>query len=265
MTNQIALIGAPLDCNSSFLRGCAGGPAAMRAALASPSANSFAENGIDIAPHVVDVGDLALSNAPADKDTICDAVARQVAMGRRVVTMGGDHSITWPVVRAFATSRSALTVLHFDAHPDLYDDFEGNPWSHASPFARIMEEELAARLIQIGIRTMTAHQQAQARRFAVEVLEARRFSAAPVAIPAGPIYISFDLDVFDPAFAPGVSHHEPGGLSIRDVLSVVQRVPGPIVGADVVELNPSRDVNGVTAMVAAKLVREVVGRMLETT
>ena len=78
-------------------------------------------------------------------------------------------------------------------------------------------------------------------------------------IPEAPLYISIDLDALDPAFAPGVSHHEPGGLSVRDILAVLHRVPGPIVGADVVEYNPTRDINGMTATVAAKLVKELCG------
>jgi len=78
------------------------------------------------------------------------------------------------------------------------------------------------------------------------------------------VYLSIDLDGIDPGFAPGVSHPEPGGLTVRDVLSVVQQVDGPIVGADIVELNPNRDVNGLTAIVAAKLVKEVAARMIET-
>jgi arginase family enzyme len=78
-----------------------------------------------------------------------------------------------------------------------------------------------------------------------------------VPIPEAPLYISIDLDALDPAFAPGVSHHEPGGLSTRELLSVLHRIEGPIVGADIVELNPSRDINGVTATLAAKLVKEL--------
>jgi arginase len=150
-----------------------------------------------------------------------------------------------------------VNILHFDAHPDLYDDFEGNPHSHASPFARIMERGLARRLVQVGIRTLNHHCRAQAERFGVEVIEMRRFAPERVPIPDGPLWISVDMDGFDPAFAPGVSHHEPGGLSVRDVLAVLERVKRPIAGADIVELNPSRDVNGVTAVLAAKLVREL--------
>jgi len=84
----------------------------------------------------------------------------------------------------------------------------------------------------------------------------RAFDAASVPIPQGPLYISIDLDALDPAFAPGVSHYEPGGLSVRDILSVLHRIDAPIVGADVVEYNPTRDINGMTAVVAAKLVKE---------
>ena len=83
------------------------------------------------------------------------------------------------------------------------------------------------------------------------------FAPAAVPIPGAPLYISIDLDALDPAFAPGVSHHEPGGLSVRDILAVLHRIPGPIVGADVVEYNPERDINGMTAVVAAKLVKEL--------
>lgn len=150
-----------------------------------------------------------------------------------------------------------MNILHFDAHPDLYDEFDGNPLSHASPFARIMEAGHARRLVQVGIRTLNRHCQEQAQRFGVEIVPMRDFAPNAVPIPEPPLYVSIDLDALDPAFAPGVSHHEPGGLSVRDILSVLHRVPGPIVGADVVEYNPARDVNGMTAVVAAKLIKEL--------
>jgi arginase family enzyme len=162
-----------------------------------------------------------------------------------------------PVIEALADRQGPVDILHFDAHPDLYDDFEGNPRSHASPFARIMERGLARRLVQVGIRTLNRHCRDQAERFGVEVVEMRCFAPEAVPQPEGPLYISLDMDGFDPAFAPGVSHHEPGGLSVRDVLAVLDRVRAPVVGADIVEYNPSRDLNGVTAVLAAKLVKEV--------
>lgn len=160
-------------------------------------------------------------------------------------------------MRALVAASGPLQILHFDAHPDLYDSFQGNPRSHASPFARIMENGLASRLVQVGIRTLNRHQREQAQRFGVEIIEMREFDPASVPVLAAPFYVSIDLDGLDPAVAPGVSHHEPGGLGVRDVLRVLHAQRAPLVGADVVELNPDRDINGVTAVVAAKLVREL--------
>jgi agmatinase len=190
------------------------------------------------------------------------AVRRVVEGGRALVALGGDHAITYPILRGLASFWSDLTVLHVDAHPDLYDEFEGSRFSHACPFARVMEGGLAARLVQVGIRTATAHQMAQAARFGVEVIDMRAWSAGVRPRLAGPVYVSIDLDGLDPAFAPGVSHREPGGLSVRDVLSLIQALPSPIVGADVVEFNPRQDPTGpagLTAAVAAKLVKELLG------
>ena len=157
-----------------------------------------------------------------------------------------------------------LTILHLDAHADLYDEFEGDRYSHACPFARIMEEKLADRLVQVGIRTMTGHLRDQAKRFGAEVIDMRAWEAGKRPVTTGAVYLSLDLDVLDPAFAPGVSHWEPGGLATRDVIGVIQSVGGTLIGADVVEYNPVRDPTGVTAMVAAKLVKEIASRMLSS-
>ena len=170
--------------------------------------------------------------------------------------------MTYPLVQAHAAVHGPLTILHLDAHSDTYDVFEGNRLSHACPFARIMEAGLARRLVQVGIRTLTPHQRAQTERFGIEVIPMAAWPAGAISLE-GPVYLSLDLDVMDPAFVPGVSHHEPGGASVRDVVRVIQQLRGRLVGADVVELNPSRDLQGVTAMVAAKCVKEIAERMLE--
>jgi arginase family enzyme len=165
--------------------------------------------------------------------------------------------VTYPVLRAIHAERGPVDILHFDAHPDLYDDYQGNKRSHASPFARIMEQGLARRLVQVGIRTLERRQRAQVERFGVEIVPMRTFSPYAVPILEGPMYVSIDLDGLDPSVAPGVSHHEPGGLTVRDILNVLHAQRAPLVGADIVELNPDRDINGMTATVAAKLVREL--------
>lgn len=256
---RIALIGAPTDHHSSFLRGPAKAPAAIRAALSSPHGNDAAENGLEagIDFELVDLGDVALDGSAADVAVIAAAVEGSARDGMMPILLGGDHMVAYPSLVGMARVHGPLNILHFDAHPDLYDDFEGDPLSHASPFARIMEQGLASSLVQVGIRTLNRHCREQAVRFGVTMIEMRDFDPATVPVPNGPLYISIDLDGLDPAFAPGVSHHEPGGLSVRDLLSVLRRVKGPLVGADVVELNPDRDRDGVTAVLAAKLVKEL--------
>ena len=259
------LIGLPYDASSSYLRGPAEAPPAIREAFRSPSANSWTELGVDLGADgaMMDAGDLALAGCEAAdaRREIENGIARLVATGARPVSLGGDHSVTYPVMRAIRPHARRLTILHLDAHPDLYDDFEGDRYSHACPFARIMEEGLADRLVQVGIRTMTGHQRAQARRFGVEVVEMRSIREDLRVALEGPLYVSIDIDALDPAFAPGVSHREPGGLSVRQLLSIVQSIDVPIVGADVVELNPRQDRTGASAMVAAKILRELVGVM----
>jgi len=125
-----------------------------------------------------------------------------------------------------------------------------------------MENNLAKHLIQVGIRTLNQHQREQAERFNVEMHEMTNWRGYSQINLNGPVYISIDLDALDPAFAPGVSHHEPGGLSVRDILDVIHHIDVPIIGADIVEYNPIRDINGMTAMVATKLYKEICGKML---
>jgi arginase family enzyme len=125
-----------------------------------------------------------------------------------------------------------------------------------------MEAKLAKRLVQIGIRTLNRHQREQAERFGVEVVEMRKLPADESLKAVGPVYITFDMDVLDPAFAPGISHREPGGMSVREAIAHLHAIEGQIVGADVVEYNPVQDIAGVTATAAAKILREILGKMI---
>ena len=261
MKVPIHLIGLPTDHNSSFERGTASAPSAIRDALWSDRGNMATECGLEIGVDIdlIDKGDLALTNSDnvADDASICAAVTETSVSGVVPLSLGGDHAISYPVVAALAAIHGPLNILHFDAHPDLYDNFEGNPRSHASPFARIMENGNAAGLVQVGIRTLNRHCREQAERFGVEILPISNFMPSLVPVMSGPLYISVDLDGIDPSEAPGVSHPEPGGLRLREVLDCIAKQTAPIVGADIVELNPTRDVGGVTAILAAKLVREI--------
>ena len=256
---MIDLIGLPSDVNSSFERGAAQAPAAIRRALWSDRGNLACEDGqeIGIDFELRDRGDLWLNEDAADDAVIADAIRAAIQSGAVPLALGGDHAMTHPVLRGVHAEHGPVTILHFDAHPDLYDDFDSNPRSHASPFARIMEAGLATRLVQVGIRTLNRHCREQAERFGVEIVPMADFTPDQVPVLEGPLYISIDLDGIDPSEAPGVSHPEPGGLTLREVLAVLQRQTAVIVGADIVELNPHFDNNDRTAIVAAKLVREL--------
>jgi len=261
----LALVGVPTDVHSSFLRGAARAPGAIREALTCDATSLWTEGALDLgAPGVLfDAGDLDLGQDGDDFDAIESGVGALMAMGARVLCMGGDHAITHPILRAVNRIYPQVSILHFDAHPDLYHDFEGDPRSHASPFARIMEEGLCSRLVQVGIRGINDHLREQIKRFGVEAIEMRDWEKVSEITMRGPTYVSFDLDVLDPAFAPGVSHWEPGGASTRQVLDVIHGLQASLIGVDVVELNPERDTQGVTAAVAARVLRELAGKMLE--
>ena len=257
------LLGIPFDGQSSYLRGTAEAPGKIREALKCDASNRWTELGADLgAPETCeDAGDLRFSEKEA-LAAIESGVGALIRQGKRPISLGGDHSITYPIAKAFAKRHQELTIFHFDAHPDLYDQFEGNRLSHACPFARIMEAGLAKRLVQIGIRTATRHQREQAQRFAVEMVEMRGLPAYGTLKADGPVYISFDIDVLDPGFAPGVSHREPGGMTVREAIAHLHAIQGDVVGADIVEYNPVQDIAGMTAAVAAKVVKEILGRMM---
>jgi len=265
VTGRPVLLGLPYDASSSFLKGASGAPNHIRAALTSPAGNGWSEVMVDVLSPpqgLEDHGDLDLPADATARERIEQAVAALARSNRRFVALGGDHSVTYPVLRGLRPSFPALTILQIDAHPDLYDEFEGDRYSHACPFARIMEDGLAQRLVQVGIRAMSGAQVPQVRRFGVDQVDMRAWSDGARPSVAGDIYLSIDLDGIDPAFAPGVSHPEPGGLTVRDVLNVIHSLNGRLVGADIVELNPARDPAGLTAGVAAKLVKELAGRFL---
>jgi arginase len=259
------LIGVPWDKSSSYKRGAADAPGPIREALRSDATNTTTELGVDIGRpgSYDDAGDLEL---PEDTEQAFAKIEKTVEgileERRRPVILGGDHSITYPVLRAFGKRFKDLTLIHFDAHPDLYDNYDDNRYSHASPFARVMEDKLTKRLIQVGIRCMTSHQKKQAAKFGVEVFGIGHERALEEVKTWCPVYVSFDMDVLDPAFAPGVSHREPGGMTVREVLDHLHSITAAIVGADIVEYNPSRDVSDLTATVAAKVLKELLGKMV---
>jgi arginase len=262
MTDRLSVLGLPTDRNSSYLRGPARAPAAIRAAMATDMGHLTAEDGADLSAELAGFRDLELEEADADHAAIEAAAAAAFAAGPALF-VGGDHYVTWPILSGLrAAGHEPPHIVHFDAHSDTYPDYGGNRSSHASPFARILEQGLCAGLTQIGVRTLNAVQRAQVDRYGIQVFGPDEAAGAFDGLPPGDVYVSFDLDGLDPAYAPGVSHHEPGGLSVRQALRLIHAVPGRVIGADVVEYNPTRDINGMTAAVAIKLLKELGARLL---
>jgi arginase len=266
MFNMIKLIGVPFDANSSFLKGSSFAPQRIRLMDREGSANAFTESGLEIRENHTyqDCGDIAFKETNPKKafTLIQNKIKNLLKDGSKVLSLGGDHSVSYPIISAFSEKYEGLNILHLDAHADLYDNFDNNPYSHASPFARLMESGKINSLTQVGIRTLNTHQREQASKFGVQIIEMKDFDFNFIKTLKSPLYISLDLDVLDPAFAPGISHHEPGGMTTRELIRIIQSISVEIVGADIVEFNPIRDVNNMTAMVAYKLLKELMAKMV---
>lgn len=257
--NKIIVQGIKYDEKSSFQKGPRLAPPLIREALHSGSMNLFAENGKSIEDaSIVDKGDFEIVDY-FDIETI---TASHLDLDAKILTLGGDHSITFPIIKAHHKKYPVLDILHIDAHSDLYHEFEGDMYSHACPFARIMENGFAMRLVQIGIRTLNTHQAEQAKKFKVEIHEMKNLDLSQIRKFENPLYISLDMDGLDPAYAPGVSHHEPGGLSSRQVIDLIQNIDTEVIGADIVEYNPKRDFQKMTAFLAAKMMKEILIKMV---
>ncbi len=263
---RLSFAGLACDSQSSYRRGSALGPRCIRRAYDADCYNSTTETGVDLTGKVADLGDLRPLRAwKATAGKFRLLAESQFSSGKRAFFAGGDHAVTIPVARALAVLGRRVHVVQFDAHPDLYDEFEGDRESHACVAARILEMPHVASLTQIGIRTLNTPQETTARRFPdrLRMMAAREIPAGIPQLahipPSGAVYVTLDLDVFDPAFAPGVSHPVPSGLSPRVVMNFLQQATWNLVGMDVVELNPRRDDNQHTAILAARLLLEAMG------
>lgn len=260
---RLVFAGLADDSQSSFRRGAARGPAAVRLAYDGDCYGSTSESGIDLAGKIFDAGDLpSLADWSATARSFRDFAAAQWRAGKIPFFAGGDHAVTVPVAEALAVLARPVHIIQLDAHPDLYPVYEGSSTSHACVAARLLEMPHVASVTQYAIRTENAVQADFARRHSgrLRQFHARSLGISldyPSHIPHGaPVYITLDLDAFDPAFAPGVSHPVPGGLSPRQVLNFLQFAPWSLVGMDVVELNPDADIAHRTALLAARCLHE---------
>jgi len=255
---KILIQGISYDEKSSYLKGTSLAPPIIRDKFWSKSSNTFSESHIDIGKYIDDAGDKTIN----EYFEIEKITSKYLAANNRIITLGGDHSITYPIIKAYSKFYNSFDILQIDAHPDLYEELDNDIYSHACPFARILDEKLIGKLFQVGVRTWTAHQLEQAHKYKVAICEMKNFSLKDIAGLRNDVYISLDIDAFDPAFAPGVSHHEPGGLTSRQGIDIIQSIKTRIIGADIVEFNPNRDVQGITATLAAKMMKEILSQMV---
>ena len=257
---KVALFGAPLDVTTSFRPGARFGPDAIRTASAVLEEWSLAlGRGLADVPFA-DLGDVDL--APGVIEPSLAALEAQagaiLAAGQLPLALGGEHLVTWPLVKAAAARHPGLHVIQLDAHADLRESYLGLRYSHASVMRLCAELLGRERIHQFGISSATADEAAYAADLhPFEVLVPLR--QVLDSLGAHPVYVTVDIDVADPAFAPGTGTPEPGGCDSRELLAAVAALRDlDVVAADVVEVAPAYDPGGITAALAAKVVRELI-------
>ena len=270
---DFVVAGVPWDCATSYRTGQRLGPDAIRQVSVTLRPYNLALD-VDIFEHCsgIDFGDLPVV-AGYIEDTyarIEAALSPLIAAGVVPVLMGGDHSITLPELRAVANTHGPVALIHFDSHTDTNDQYFGKPYYHGSPFRRAVEENilLPEKSVQIGMRgsvySRDAYEDSAELGFQVITMAAARVMrlrklAETISERVGreKVFITFDVDVVDPAFAPGTGTPEVGGFTSGEAIELVQGLKGlNLVGVDVVEVLPAYDPAGITALLAANIMYE---------
>lgn len=258
---RAVIVGAPLDATVSFRPGTRGGPAAIRA-----MSHCLEEYSLDLARDLRsvpfhDLGDILLPPGELGEGLHrIEAVAvRLFGDGKIPFILGGEHLVTLPAVRAAAAHHPGLAVIHLDAHADLRDEYLGVTLSHATVMRRIGDFLGRKNLFQFGIRSADAPEMEVAREsgaFYTHCVLPGLVETVSV-LRERPVYISLDIDLVDPAFAPGVGTPEPAGVTPQELLDALRLLQElRVIGWDVVEVNPAVDPAGITALLAARIVRD---------
>ncbi|MFA5522037.1 MAG: agmatinase [Castellaniella sp.] len=271
---DVGFVGIPLDIGTSNRSGTRFGPRAIRAESVLLRPYNMATRAAPFdALQVADLGDL-LTNPYDLKDSvrlIREGYAAHIAHGCRLIALGGDHTLTYPVLQAIHERWGPVGLVHVDAHADVNDTMNGEKIAHGTPFRRALEEGLldAQRVFQIGLRgtgySAEDFDWCRDRGFTViQAEECWHQSLAPrmrdiaARLGDGPVYLSFDIDGIDPAYAPGTGTPEIGGLTVPQALEIIRGLRGcNLVGADLVEVSPPYDAGGMTALLGANLAYEI--------
>ena len=272
---DIAVVGVPFDTGVSYRPGARFGPSAIREAsrLLRPY-----NPGLDVSPfataQVVDAGDIAVNPFSIGDavETLDEGASRFVRAGTRLVTLGGDHTIALPLLRSLHRVHGPIAMVHFDAHLDTWDTYFGEPYTHGTPFRRAVEEGLldTEAICHVGTRGPLYGKRdlEDDRRFGFGIVtsaDVMRKGVDEIAdslrqrIGNRPLYVSVDIDVLDPAHAPGTGTPEAGGLTSRELLEILRGLAGcRLVGADVVEVAPAYDHAQITATAASHVAYDLV-------
>ncbi|ADG78045.1 Agmatinase OS=Tsukamurella paurometabola (strain ATCC 8368 / DSM / CCUG 35730 / CIP 100753 /JCM 10117 / KCTC 9821 / NBRC 16120 / NCIMB 702349 / NCTC 13040)OX=521096 GN=Tpau_1417 PE=3 SV=1 [Tsukamurella paurometabola] len=270
----VAVLGIPFDSGVSYRPGARFGPGHIRASskLLRPY-----NPALDVSPfavhQVADAGDLPVNpfNIEEALATVQAEITRLRSRGSKVLTLGGDHTLALPILRAVAADRGPVAVLHFDAHLDTWDTYFGAPFTHGTPFRRASEEGLIDlhRSMHIGIRGPLYSEQDLTDDGVLGFQVVRSDDYENDGLDAviermrrrlgdGPVYVSVDIDVLDPAHAPGTGTPEAGGMTSRELLNTIRALVGTdVVGADVVEVAPPYDHAELTGIAAAHVAYEL--------
>jgi len=262
--SRAVIYGMPMDYTVSFRPGSRFGPARIReVSIGLEEYSPYLDKSLaDIA--YFDAGDLPLpfGNAGRALEVIGEYVKGLLADGKFPLGLGGEHLVSWPVIREVYAKYPDLAIVHFDAHADLREQYEGEPLSHSTPLRKAAELIGGKNVYQFGIRSGTREEFQYAREnlnlYPFEVLEPLRKVLPELA--GRPVYLTIDIDVLDPSAAPGTGTAEAGGITSKELLAAVHAIAASdanVVGADVVEVAPVYDPSEQTQIVASKLVREI--------
>ena len=260
---NVVLVGAPMDFTTSFRPGTRQGPQQIRAVSYGLEEYSVYQHR-DLADYAYyDAGDVAVpfGNVSAGLQMIGETIGQIFDDGKFPFLLGGEHLVTLPAVEQAAQRYPDLAIIHFDAHADLREEYLGETLSHATVIRRAVDLLGEKSVYQFGIRSGTKEEFAFARAhtnmYVDQLLEPLQKTAAQ--LQQRPVYVTLDIDVVDPAFAPGTGTPEPGGCTAREIIQAVNMLAGlNVVGFDLVEVSPVNDHSDITAVLAAKIVREVI-------
>ncbi|MFX1517128.1 MAG: agmatinase [Promethearchaeota archaeon] len=280
---NLIVLGIPWDASSSYRKSSATATKVIRQATSGELYNPYTENNVNIRDKwfIFDAGDVEISSndAMTSRKEVLSTLSQMYnsKKNQRFLFLGGDHLITYFTFYAlceigyFQGTQSG--IIYLDAHPDLYYQYKGNLYSHACVLRRILDQTKIdpKNVIQIGIRASTKEQRGYAFNSGIKTIYNSQFIEEKPDVIANiikegfseeveKIYLSIDLDILDPAYAPGLGNPEPGGLTTRELIRFIQTLPDmPIAAFDVVELSPTYDQANITAFAAAKIIKETLG------